>query len=121
MKLYVFSSGALTIGKNVLQNLGPTDNIQIPVGFFVVMHPKGNVLFDTGNNDKLITDPSYWGPAFMGRLKRLSGRPLYDGVTSVCQRLHLSQGRSTAIGKLSRGYRQRVAIAQALLNNSPLW
>ena len=58
MKMYVFSSGALTIGKNILQNLGPTDNIQIPVGFFVVMHPKGNVLFDTGNNDKILTDPS---------------------------------------------------------------
>jgi len=22
------------------------------------------VLFDTGNNDKIITDPSYWGEAF---------------------------------------------------------
>src|SRR5262245_2307313 len=64
MKLYVFSSGALTIGKNILQNLGPTDNIQVPVGFFVIMHPKGNVLFDTGNNDKILTDPSYWGPFF---------------------------------------------------------
>jgi glyoxylase-like metal-dependent hydrolase (beta-lactamase superfamily II) len=64
MKMYVFSSGALTIGKNILQNLGPTDNIQVPVGFFVVMHPKGNVLFDTGNNDKILTDPSYWGPFF---------------------------------------------------------
>ena len=64
MKMYVFSSGALTIGKNILQNLGPTDNIQIPVGFFVIMHPKGNVLFDTGNNDKILTDPSYWGPFF---------------------------------------------------------
>jgi len=58
--------------------------------------------------------------AFMGRLKGLVGRPLYDGVASICQRLHLSQVRSTAIGKLSRGYRQRVAIAQALLNNPPL-
>ena len=64
MKMYVFSSGALTIGKNILQNLGPTDNIQVPVGFFVVRHPKGNVLFDTGNNDKILTDPSYWGPYF---------------------------------------------------------
>src|SRR5438132_3263269 len=62
MKLYVFSSGALTIGKNILQNLGPTDTIQVPVGFFVVTHPKGNVLFDTGNNDKIIDDTSYWGP-----------------------------------------------------------
>ena len=58
--------------------------------------------------------------AFMGRLKGLVGRPLRDGVASVCQRLHLSDVRSTAIGKLSRGYRQRVAIAQALLNNPPL-
>jgi len=65
IKLYVFSSGALTIGKGILQNLGPLDPpIQVPVGFFVVRHPKGNVLFDTGNNDKIITDPSYWGASF---------------------------------------------------------
>jgi N-acyl homoserine lactone hydrolase len=64
MKLYVFSSGALTIGKHLLMDLAPQETIKVPVGFFVVMHPKGNVLFDTGNNDKIITDPSYWGPAF---------------------------------------------------------
>jgi glyoxylase-like metal-dependent hydrolase (beta-lactamase superfamily II) len=66
MKLYVFSSGALTtIGKGVLQNFGPMEpTISIPVGFFVIKHPQGNVLFDTGNNDKIITDPSYWGPNF---------------------------------------------------------
>ena len=63
MKLYWFSSGALTtIPKGVLQNFGPMDPpISIPVGFFVIKHPKGNVLFDTGNNDKIITDPGYWG------------------------------------------------------------
>jgi len=65
IKLYAFSSGALTLGKGYLQNGAPmTPEIQVPVGFFVVMHPKGNVLFDTGNNDKIITDPSYWGAAF---------------------------------------------------------
>jgi glyoxylase-like metal-dependent hydrolase (beta-lactamase superfamily II) len=30
----------------------------------VIKHPKGNVLFDTGNNDKIIKDPSYWGASF---------------------------------------------------------
>jgi glyoxylase-like metal-dependent hydrolase (beta-lactamase superfamily II) len=35
----------------------------VPVAFYVVQHPKGNVLFDTGNNDRIITDPSYWGAA----------------------------------------------------------
>jgi N-acyl homoserine lactone hydrolase len=65
IKLYTFSSGALTIGKGVLQNGAPmTPEIKIPVGFFVVTHPKGNVLFDTGNNDKIITDPAYWGASF---------------------------------------------------------
>ena len=65
IKLYVFSSGALTIGKGVLQNMAPmTPEIQVPVGFFVVKHPRGNVLFDTGNNDNIIKDPSYWGDAF---------------------------------------------------------
>jgi N-acyl homoserine lactone hydrolase len=60
-RMYVFSSGALTIGKGVLQNFGPMDPpIQIPVGFYVIKHPKGNILFDTGNNDKLIQDPNYW-------------------------------------------------------------
>jgi ABC-2 type transport system ATP-binding protein len=58
--------------------------------------------------------------AFMGRLKGLTGRPLHDGMVSVCERLALSSVRHMAIGKLSRGYRQRVAIAQALLNNPPL-
>ena len=63
IRLYAFSSGALTIGRGILQNLAPVDPpIQIPVGFFVVRHPRGNVLFDTGNNDKLITDPNYWAP-----------------------------------------------------------
>ncbi|MEH2500383.1 glyoxylase-like metal-dependent hydrolase (beta-lactamase superfamily II) [Bradyrhizobium sp. AZCC 1678] len=65
IKLYAFSSGALTIGKGILQNLAPVEPpIQIPVGFFVIKHPKGNVLFDTGNNDRIITDPSYWGASF---------------------------------------------------------
>jgi N-acyl homoserine lactone hydrolase len=65
IKLYAFSSGALTIGKGILQNLAPVEpQIQVPVGFFVVRHPKGNVLFDTGNNDKIIKDPSYWGQFF---------------------------------------------------------
>lgn len=62
MKLYVLNSGSLKISKGVLQNFGPMEpKIEIPVGMFLITHPKGNVLFDTGNNDKLITDRSYWG------------------------------------------------------------
>jgi glyoxylase-like metal-dependent hydrolase (beta-lactamase superfamily II) len=66
MKMYAFSSGPLTIAKSALQAGAPSTQVQVPVGFFVVMHPKGNFLFDTGNNDKIISDPSYWGPFIKG-------------------------------------------------------
>src|SRR5262245_27217931 len=66
MKLYAFSSGGLTIAKSALQSGAPSTQVTVPVGFFVVMHPKGNFLFDTGNNDKIINDPSYWGPFIQG-------------------------------------------------------
>ncbi len=62
MKLYVFSSGWLNIEKSALISTAPPGRFRIPVAFFLIKHPKGNVLFDTGNNDKIITDPAYWGP-----------------------------------------------------------
>jgi N-acyl homoserine lactone hydrolase len=62
MRLYTFSSGAVTVPKSFLQAGAPAQQIQAPVAFFVVKHPKGNVLFDTGNNDRIITDDKYWGP-----------------------------------------------------------
>src|SRR2546422_278127 len=43
MKLYVFSSGGLTLAKSALQSGAPSTPIKVPVGFFVVTHPKGNV------------------------------------------------------------------------------
>ena len=109
IKLYVFSSGALTIGKGVLQNFGPmTPEIQVPVGFFVVRHPKGNVLFDTGNNDKIITDPSYWGAAFQSlkpvntpdiaidaQLQKIGLKP-DDIKYVVVSHLHLDHGGNVA-------------------------
>ena len=62
MRLYVFSSGWLgPLDKSMLQT-GGSGKITVPVAFFLIKHPKGNVQFETGNNDKVITDPTYWGP-----------------------------------------------------------
>lgn len=62
MQLYLFSSGTMMLGKGFLQNLAPMEpKIEIPIGFFVIKHPKGNVIFDTGNNDKIVSDLGYWG------------------------------------------------------------
>jgi len=63
MKLYIFTSQPLDIAKSALSSAATGDEkIVIPVAFFLIKHPKGNVLFDTGDNDKIITDQTYWGP-----------------------------------------------------------
>jgi N-acyl homoserine lactone hydrolase len=62
MRLYVFSSGWLGPLNKSMLSTGASGNITVPVAFFVIKHPKGNIMFDTGNNDRVITDPTYWGP-----------------------------------------------------------
>lgn len=58
--------------------------------------------------------------SFMGRLKGLTAPGLRGAVSETMHRLRLEQMRDVQIGRLSRGYRQRVAIAQALLGNPAL-
>jgi ABC-2 type transport system ATP-binding protein len=57
---------------------------------------------------------------FMGRVKGLAGRKATEAVDAALERLALGDVRRLLIGKLSRGYRQRVAIAQALLGHPDL-
>jgi ABC-2 type transport system ATP-binding protein len=57
---------------------------------------------------------------FMARLKGLERRTAAGAVDAAIERLALGDVRRLLIGKLSRGYRQRVAIAQALLGKPDL-
>lgn len=57
---------------------------------------------------------------FMGRIRGLSNASLPAAVGEVVERLSLGRVRTLLIAKLSRGYRQRVAIAQALLGKPKL-
>ena len=67
-KLYVFTSGSLGGFPKAALQIGGQGNIDwAPVSFYVIKHPKGNVMFDCGNNDKTITDPDgWWGPLAKG-------------------------------------------------------
>jgi ABC-2 type transport system ATP-binding protein len=54
---------------------------------------------------------------FVGKLKGLSGSELAKRVEFACERCAIGDVRQKLLGKLSRGYRQRVGLAQAIIHN----
>src|SRR5207245_2171878 len=54
---------------------------------------------------------------FVGRLKGLSGADLRQRVDAVCDRCAVGDVKNKLLGKLSKGYRQRVGLAQAIIHN----
>ena len=54
---------------------------------------------------------------FVGRLKGLSGADLRQRVDAVCDRCAIGDVKNKLLGKLSKGYRQRVGLAQAIIHN----
>jgi ABC-2 type transport system ATP-binding protein len=54
---------------------------------------------------------------FVGKLKGLSGSTLRERVDYVCERCNIVDVRKKGTGKLSKGYRQRVGLAQAIIHN----
>jgi ABC-2 type transport system ATP-binding protein len=54
---------------------------------------------------------------FVGKLKGLSGTELRQRVDTVCERCAIPDVKKKLLGKLSKGYRQRVGLAQAIIHN----
>src|SRR5205823_6607546 len=54
---------------------------------------------------------------FVGKLKGLSGTDLRQRVDTACERCAITDMKDKLLGKLSKGYRQRVGLAQAILHN----
>jgi ABC-2 type transport system ATP-binding protein len=54
---------------------------------------------------------------FVGKLKGLAGNELDKRVDYVCGRCAISDVKTKLLGKLSKGYRQRVGLAQAIIHN----
>ena len=54
---------------------------------------------------------------FVGKLKGLSGPMLRERIEYVVERCSIGDVRRKTLGKLSKGYRQRVGLAQAIIHN----
>jgi len=54
---------------------------------------------------------------FVGKLKGLSGSELRGRIDYVCERCAITDVRHKLLGRLSKGYRQRVGLAQAIIHN----
>src|SRR5262249_55485051 len=54
---------------------------------------------------------------FVGKLKGLRGAELTNRVNFVLERCAVSDVKEKVLGKLSKGYRQRVGLAQAIIHN----
>lgn len=54
---------------------------------------------------------------FVGRLKGIPSRDIARRVDEVMERCAVADVRTKLIGKLSKGYRQRVGLAQAIIHN----
>src|ERR1700733_2461168 len=54
---------------------------------------------------------------FVGKLKGLSGAELEKRIDYVCDRCFVGDVKNKLLGKLSKGYRQRVGLAQAIIHN----
>lgn len=57
---------------------------------------------------------------YVGKLKGLSTADCKKGVERAIEKTNLQQVKNRLIGNLSKGFRQRVGIAQALVHNPPV-
>jgi ABC-2 type transport system ATP-binding protein len=58
--------------------------------------------------------------SFVAKLKGIPAGDIKKRVDEVCERTAIADKKDTIIGKLSKGYRQRVGIAQAIIHNPPV-
>lgn len=62
IKLYMFQTGVLKCKENNIKMNASLEPYEIPVPWYLITHPKGNIVIDGGNAVECANDPvGYWG------------------------------------------------------------
>src|ERR1700680_738030 len=62
-RMWALPNAEITAPKSLLMHGGSSDLVTLPCPAYLIEHPKGLVLFDTGCHPKVIDDViGYWGP-----------------------------------------------------------
>lgn len=62
IRLYMFQTGVLKCKENNIKMNASLDDYEIPVPWYLITHPKGNVIIDGGNALECAKDPEgHWG------------------------------------------------------------
>jgi N-acyl homoserine lactone hydrolase len=111
LRLYMFECGTLRLKlHDIKMNQGLNEPYRIPVPWFFIQHPRGNIVIDGGNAVECATQPyEHWGSTAekaypemrieqgcVNELQRLGIEP--DSVTYVLQS-HLHLDHTGAIGR----------------------
>jgi ABC-2 type transport system ATP-binding protein len=100
--------------------LPPTSGTAVVAGFDVLLHPmevKKHIGYLPESPPLYMEMRTGEYLNFVGKLKGLSGNELKSRIDYVCDRCAIADVRKKLLGKLSKGYRQRVGLAQAIIHN----
>ncbi len=111
---------------------GKTTTMRILTGFFPPTHGKASVAgFDVFENSKQLKETIGYLPEnpplydemtvrkylkFVAKIKGIRGHLVSSRIDTMVEKLSLEQVIDRLIGNISKGYRQRVALAQALIH-----
>jgi len=113
-------AGKTTTMRVITGFLPPTEGTVRVAGFDVVQEPieakrRTGYLPETPPVYPDMTVAEYLG--FVGRIKGVARGELKTRISEVSEKCAIADVRARQIGKLSKGYRQRVGLAQAMIHN----
>ena len=81
MQVYCLDGGRIEMDLSVFRPSMPRGSrVVIPVPMFLVLHPKGNVLIDTGCNPAVVGNPAAWGGLARAMVPQLGRENVADMV-----------------------------------------